>query len=169
MLSRREVLERGAAIAGPALLLGRVPGAEALGNPPTVEGMNIVIFITDQQRYEQHFPPGWSRRHLPGMTRLRQNGLTFENAFCSASMCSPSRASLLTGYFSAQHGVKYTLEQTNLAAKSYQRTPAQEKQYIRLRAKLARVKRRRLQPLPTTPKPLTRGNPDRRAPLSSLD
>jgi arylsulfatase A-like enzyme len=73
--------------------------------------MNILVFITDQERAIQHFPPGWARRHLPGTTRLQRYGLTFENTFCSACMCSPTRATLLTGYFPAQHGVKYTLEE----------------------------------------------------------
>ena len=110
MLSRRELLRRGAAIAGPALALGRVPNAR--GQPPKgVAGMNIVVFITDQERAIQHFPRDWARRHLPGLTRLQDHGLTFENAFCNACMCSPSRATLMTGYFPAQHGVKYTLEE----------------------------------------------------------
>ena len=110
MLSRRELLERGAAIAGGAFALGRVPSAWATAPRPRVAGMNIVMFITDQERAIQHFPRGWSRRHLPGFTRLQRHGLTFENAFCNACMCSPTRATLLTGYFTAQHGVKYTLE-----------------------------------------------------------
>jgi arylsulfatase A-like enzyme len=109
MLSRRELLERGAAMTGGALALGRVPTAWAT-TPSPVAGMNILMFITDQERAIQHFPRGWSRRHLPGLTRLQRNGLTFENAFCNACMCSPTRATLLTGYFTAQHGVKYTLE-----------------------------------------------------------
>lgn len=111
MLSRRELLERGAAIAGGAFALGRVPSAWATAQRPRVAGMNIVMFVTDQERAVQHFPPGWSRRHLPGFTRLQRHGLTFENAFCNACMCSPTRATLLTGYFCAQHGVKYTLEE----------------------------------------------------------
>jgi arylsulfatase A-like enzyme len=45
------------------------------------------------------------------MTRLRRHGLTFHNAFTNACMCSPARSTLLTGYFPAQHGVKYTLEE----------------------------------------------------------
>jgi choline-sulfatase len=73
--------------------------------------MNIVMFVTDQERAIQHFPRGWSHGHLPGLTRLQRHGLTFENAFCNACMCSPTRATLLTGYFTAQHGVKYTLEE----------------------------------------------------------
>jgi arylsulfatase A-like enzyme len=111
MLSRRELLERGAAIAGGAVALGRVPSAWAKAQTPRVAGMNVVMFITDQERAIQHFPRGWSRRHLPGLTRLQRHGLTFENAFCNACMCSPTRATLLTGYFTAQHGVKYTLEE----------------------------------------------------------
>jgi choline-sulfatase len=110
MLSRRELLERGAAIAGGAFALGRVPSGWARTERPRVAGMNIVLFVTDQERAIQHFPRGWSRRHLPGFTRLQRHGLTFENAFCNACMCSPTRATLLTGYFPAQHGVKYTLE-----------------------------------------------------------
>ncbi len=77
----------------------------------SVAGMNVVLFITDQQRAIQHFPKNWAAQNLPGAERLRRNGLTFSQAFCNACMCSPSRATLLTGYFPAQHGVKYTLEE----------------------------------------------------------
>ena len=49
MLSRRELLERGAAIAGGAFALGRVPSAWATAPRPRVAGMNIVMFITDQE------------------------------------------------------------------------------------------------------------------------
>ena len=39
------------------------------------------------------------------------------------------------------------LEKTNLAAKGYERTPEQQKQLRRLKRKLARVEKTRLQPL----------------------
>ena len=77
----------------------------------SVEGMNVLVFMTDQERAIQHFPKGWARKNLPGLERLRRNGLSFTRAFCDACMCSPSRATLMTGYFPAQHGVKWTLEQ----------------------------------------------------------
>src|SRR5262249_1861780 len=70
---------------------------------------NVILFMTDQERAIQHFPGSWESDHLPGMTRLRQHGLSFARAFCSSCMCSPSRASLFTGYFPAQHGVTETL------------------------------------------------------------
>jgi arylsulfatase A-like enzyme len=73
-------------------------------------GMNVVMFITDQDRAIQHFPPGWAEQNLPGATRLARHGVTFDNAFTNSCMCSPARATLMTGYFPAQHGVKYTLE-----------------------------------------------------------
>jgi choline-sulfatase len=58
------------------------------------------------------------RENLPGMRRLRRHGLSFETACTAACMCSPSRSSLMTGYFPAQHGVKYTLE-TNMPETEY--------------------------------------------------
>ena len=83
-----------------------------------VAGMNVLVFMTDQQRAIQHFPPGWAKRNMPGLTRLQQHGLTFENAFTNACMCSPARSTLMSGYFPAQHGVKYTLE-TDMPAPQY--------------------------------------------------
>jgi choline-sulfatase len=74
--------------------------------------MNVILFLTDQERKIQHFPPDWESQNLPGLTRLKQNGVSFENAFTSACMCSPARSTLMSGYFPAQHGVKYTLEDT---------------------------------------------------------
>ena len=71
-----------------------------------------------QERAIQHFPADWMRENLPGMRRLRRHGLSFETACTAACMCSPSRSSLMTGYFPAQHGVKYTLEE-NMPATEY--------------------------------------------------
>lgn len=113
MATRREIFKKAAA-AAPAIALGGgvlTRGAEAATSASPAAGKNLIIFITDQDRAIQHFPDGWSEENLPGLTRLQQNGVTFDNAFCNACMCSPSRASLFTGYFPAQHGVKYTLEE----------------------------------------------------------
>ena len=124
--SRRDVL-KAAAVAGPGILLGLPAAAEAAGRarpqrsasaPGGIHGMNVLLFLTDQQRAVQHFPAGWTERNLPGMTRLLKNGMLFDNAFTNACMCSPARSTLMSGYFPAQHGVKYTLE-TDMPSPQY--------------------------------------------------
>lgn len=89
---------------------GAVDPAGKGGAPTSFYGMNLLVYITDQNRAIQHFPKGWAERHLPNEQRLRKRGVSFNNACCSACMCSPSRSTLMSGYFPAQHGVKYTLE-----------------------------------------------------------
>ena len=115
MRRHRRVTRRAAlktlAMSLPALGLGaRALAITQSGNSNQVVRKNVVLFLTDQERAIQHFPDNWQQENLPGLTRLKQNGLTFENAFTDACMCSPARSTLMSGYFPAQHGVKYTLE-----------------------------------------------------------
>jgi arylsulfatase A-like enzyme len=72
---------------------------------------NILLVITDQQRQPRHWPddPGWLSQLMPNDAELRRTGLSFNNAFCNTAMCSPSRATLLTGRYPAEHGVTLTL------------------------------------------------------------
>ncbi len=42
----------------------------------------------------------------PNIDRLAAEGMLFENAFCTNSICSPARASVLTGKYSHKNGVK---------------------------------------------------------------
>jgi len=114
-LTRKELIGSGAAAA--AALMAQSSGVEQAlaaakkGGRQDVAGMNIILFLTDQERAIQHVPPNWLRQNLPGMRRLRQHGVSFERAFTNACMCSPARSTLMSGYFPAQHGVKYTLEE----------------------------------------------------------
>jgi arylsulfatase A-like enzyme len=85
-------------------------GTSARTHATGMAGMNVVLFITDQDRAIQHFPPHWTERNLHGLTRLQRHGVTFDNAFTNSCMCTPARATLMSGYFPAQHGAKYTLE-----------------------------------------------------------
>ena len=70
---------------------------------------NLLFIITDQQRFPRHWPTGWADQHLPAWKRLRKNGITFTRFYCNSSMCSPSRATLLTGLYPEQHGVTSTI------------------------------------------------------------
>jgi choline-sulfatase len=117
-LTRKQLLGAGAGAAAAAVLspsLGLADKAMAAAKPGAaggkgLGGKNVILFLTDQERLIQHFPPNWARENLPGLRRLTRNGLSFESACTAACMCSPSRSSLMTGFFPAQHGVKYTLE-----------------------------------------------------------
>jgi choline-sulfatase len=122
-LTRKELLGSGATAAAAALLAQGAGVERALGagkGKRGVAGMNIVLFLTDQERAIQHFPKNWLRQNLPGMRRLQRHGLSFERAFTNACMCSPARSTLMSGYFPAQHGVKYTLEEDMTEAKNPQ-------------------------------------------------
>lgn len=93
-----------------------------MSNKRDLKGMNVLVFLTDQERAIQHFPKNWAKKNLPANDRLIRHGLVFPRAFCNACMCSPSRATWMTGYFPAQHGVKWTLEE-NMPNRDY---PQQE-------------------------------------------
>jgi choline-sulfatase len=116
-LTRKELLGSAAGAAS-ALLLSRYAGVASGAAEKSAGKMNVLLFITDQDRAIQHFPRGWALQNLPGYARLVRNGLSFRNAFTNACMCSPARSTLFTGYFPAQHGVKYTLEE-DMPADSY--------------------------------------------------
>jgi choline-sulfatase len=70
---------------------------------------NIVLILSDQERATQHFPKGWEEENLHNLTRLKKHGMSFNRAFCNSCMCSPSRSTLFTGLYVAQHGVSDTL------------------------------------------------------------
>ena len=95
------------------LLRGELGRSAPVGprNPP-----NLLLLITDQQRQPRHWPdePGWIDALMPNSAELARTGLTFRNGFCNASMCSPSRATLFTGRYPAEHGVELTLTAADL-------------------------------------------------------
>jgi len=67
--------------------------------------MNIIFIQTDQQRRD--FLPcyGNSTVHTPNIDRLASEGAVFDNAFTPSPICSPARASLLTGRYPSRHGI----------------------------------------------------------------
>jgi choline-sulfatase len=74
---------------------------------------NLVLLITDQQSGNPHWPAGWAEANLPTMRRLQERGLTFTNGFTNSCTCSPSRTTLFTGLYPAQHGAIEVLEFDN--------------------------------------------------------
>ncbi len=75
--------------------------------PVAPEGLpNIVVVLIDDLAVDVM---GGSTRYpflqTPNLDRIRREGATFTNAFVTTSLCSPSRASLLTGLHAHVHGV----------------------------------------------------------------
>jgi arylsulfatase A-like enzyme len=66
---------------------------------------NIVMIITDNQSPWTLGCYGNEEILTPNIDRLAAEGVRFTNAFCSNPVCSPNRATLLTGLMPSQHGV----------------------------------------------------------------
>jgi arylsulfatase A-like enzyme len=77
--------------------------------PELPERTNFVLIVTDQERAPMHWPEKFAEQRLASRSRLLRHGVSFKNAVCNTAMCSPSRATLLTGVMPAQHGVVDTL------------------------------------------------------------
>ena len=67
---------------------------------------NIIFILTDDHRYDfMGFTGRISWLKTPNMDRLYHEGAWFKNAFVTTSLCSPSRASILTGSYSHVHTI----------------------------------------------------------------
>lgn len=83
-----------------ASLLTAVSSAQPAQRP------NVVFILTDDQRWDAISIAGKSpHRKTPNIDRLGKEGIYFPNAFCTTSLCSPSRASILGGLYAHSHGV----------------------------------------------------------------
>jgi N-acetylglucosamine-6-sulfatase len=67
---------------------------------------NIVFILTDDQAWNLLGKDGrYSFMKTPNLDRIAKEGLVFNNAFVTISLCSPSRACLMTGCYAHKHGV----------------------------------------------------------------
>lgn len=66
---------------------------------------NIIMLLTDDQGYWSLGCSGNSEIRTPNIDSLAENGVRFDNFFCASPVCSPARASILTGRIPSQHGV----------------------------------------------------------------
>lgn len=66
---------------------------------------NIVFVLTDDQGYWALGCNGNDNMISPNIDAVAANGARFENFYCASPVCSPARASLMTGRIPSQHGV----------------------------------------------------------------
>ena len=102
-ITRRTALKAGAA----ALVAMGLPSFVSAA--PEKKPPNILFILSDDHRWDAMSCMGHPVIKTPHMDRLAREGVLFSNAFVTTSLCSPSRASFLTGQYAHNHGVKNNL------------------------------------------------------------
>jgi len=74
------------------------------GRPP-----NIVVILADDLGYGDLASYGTRAIRTPSLDRLAAEGVRFTHFYASASVCSPSRAGLLTGRYPVRTGISYVI------------------------------------------------------------
>ncbi|MEK6288021.1 MAG: sulfatase [Acidobacteriota bacterium] len=84
----------------PSGLISRRPSGEASDSRP-----NIVFILIDDLRWDELGIAGHPFIKTPNIDRIAREGARFRNAFMTTPLCSPSRASFLTGQYAHTHGI----------------------------------------------------------------
>jgi N-acetylglucosamine-6-sulfatase len=79
-------------------------GCSRTARDQTARRPNILFILLDDLRWDTLGYAGHPIR-TPQIDRIANEGVDFKNAFCTTSLCSPSRASLLSGVYAHRHGV----------------------------------------------------------------
>jgi arylsulfatase A-like enzyme len=102
---------RGLAVGMLALLTGATqmggggPPAAAATAAVTPSRPNVLVILTDDQRYEGPGGPAGFLNFMPNVrTWLQQGGETFTGAFATTSLCTPSRSTVMTGRYAHNTG-----------------------------------------------------------------
>ena len=84
------------------LMLSATARAQSAASP-----RNVILILSDDHRYDfMGFMPGAPPfLQTPNLDRMAKRGAHVENAFVTTALCSPSRASILTGQYAHRHGV----------------------------------------------------------------
>jgi arylsulfatase A-like enzyme len=73
---------------------------------PATTPPNFVILIADDMNWDDNGPYGHPAIRTPNLDRLAREGMLFRNAFLTASSCSPSRSSIITGRYPHNTGAE---------------------------------------------------------------
>jgi arylsulfatase A-like enzyme len=79
---------------------------------------NVVMLVTDNQSADSLGCYGNTEHETPRLDRLAREGTQFLRAFCTSGMCSPARASILTGLMPSQHGVHLAMPDDDVIPKA---------------------------------------------------
>jgi len=80
--------------------IGPHPARAAEDRPP-----NVIVFLVDDMGWMDCGAYGSKYYETPNMDRLAARGMLFTNAYSANPLCSPTRASILSGKYPARHGL----------------------------------------------------------------
>jgi len=107
LMNRREFIKTiglGAIHLGGLTMAGCASGTQRLsGNTQVQQQPNIIFLMSDDQRWDLMGCMGNPVIKTPNMDRLAAEGVLFENAFLTTSICMASRASVMLGQFESRH------------------------------------------------------------------
>jgi N-acetylglucosamine-6-sulfatase len=66
---------------------------------------NFLIILIDDLRFDEFGAGGHPYMKTPHVDRIAREGALFERAFHTTPICSPNRASVLTGQYASRHGI----------------------------------------------------------------
>jgi len=66
---------------------------------------NFLVILIDDLRYDEFGAGGHPFMRTPNVDRLAHEGAVFQRAFHTTPICSPNRASILTGQYASRHGI----------------------------------------------------------------
>jgi arylsulfatase A-like enzyme len=92
-------------IATPFVVVGTVLVALAGRTAPAADRPNILYIMSDDHAAHAIGAYGSRINATPNIDRLAREGVRFQNCFCTNSICTPSRATILTGKYSHVNGV----------------------------------------------------------------
>ena len=95
------------------LLAGSSLAAPGLAAPAARP--NFVFILLDDQRWDALSCMGHPFQKTPNIDRIAHEGVLFRNYFCTTPLCSPSRASYLTGRYVHAHGVRGNSDNAELS------------------------------------------------------
>ena len=97
-----------------ALLLGSCSGGGPAPDGTAPARPNFVFVLLDDVRFDDLGFTGHPFVKTPNFDRVAGEGMVFENAFASTPLCSPNRATILTGHYAHTHGIQDNIDRSAL-------------------------------------------------------
>jgi arylsulfatase A-like enzyme len=104
-----------------SMIFSALAAAAAVSSAPAADppSPNVVFVLCDDLRADCLGMAGHPHLKTPNIDRLAAEGIYFRNTFCTTSLCSPSRASILSGLYAHSHGVQNNFTEFPTALESF--------------------------------------------------